>query len=203
MLGRLGAPQNEADSFSLNVFASHNHTEHDASLSRVDVIQGGVDGTICVDRRLVDAMIRDVRDTKQPGVNTRSLGHTRVRREQESMRAGSPPLSELFTGAAQGEAALLAVLFGTGDGDARVAPMEQVRAWMVEERFPVELGYRRSAEVLTGKLLGELSAGIKKFQDLELDQTVADADAATTAGGRKGAGDAHGHHAPGLGGIVH
>jgi len=167
------------------------------------MIQVGIDGIISVNRRLVDAMVGDVRDTKQPGINTRSLGHTRVRREQESMRAGSPPLSELFTGAAQGEAALLAALFGTGDGNARVAPVEQVRTWMVEERFPVELGYQRSAEVLTGELLGELSAGIKKFQDLELDQTVADADDTTTAGGRKGAGDAHDHHAPGFGGIVH
>jgi len=193
MLGKLGAPLNETATFSLDVFAAHNNTEHDASLSRVDILQGGVEGTIRVDRRLVDALIRDVQVTEQPGVNTRSLGHTRGRRERESTQAGSPPLSEFFTSAGQGEAALLAILFGTGEGEGRVAPTGQVKTWLLEERFPVELGYRRSADVLTIAVVGELGASNRRFQDAERNQTLPDADAGTTAGVGKGAGHVRGN----------
>jgi len=162
MVAKLGAPTNLSDTFSLGQFSSHDHTEHDASLTRLDVIQGdAVDVNYGLVQRLLD-------DATFPWLNTTSLGHSRVRREAESIAAGSPKLADRFVSFAQLEASFITLVFGVGgenDTDARGAPKDQVKAWLDEERFPIEKGYDRSATVLTSNLHDALTDGVKKYHD--------------------------------------
>lgn len=94
-------------------------------------------------------MLNDTDPESYPSLNTSSLGRTRVRREAESVAAGSPPLvnSPGFFGSALGEAGLVLLFLGKGDEDgqepdSRSAPKEQVQEWLDYERFPV--GWMRS-----------------------------------------------------------
>jgi len=162
MVSKLGAPRNLSDTFSLGEFSSHDFTEHDASLTRDDVLQG--DATD-VDRGLVQKLIDDA---KIPWLNTTSIGRARARREAESVAAGSPKLSSAFVASGQLESSFLLLVFGVGgedDPDARGAPKEQVKEWLDVECFPVNKGYNRSEMVLTSDLHDALTAGVKKYHD--------------------------------------
>jgi hypothetical protein len=147
MVGKLPSSVRNGTTFNLDNFVAHNYTEHDASLSRQDKIQGS---TKDVDPGLVRLMLAD---SPQPWLNAESIGRSRVRRENESQAIGSPSLSSDFVSFAQLEAAFIIVVFGVGgsesDVDMRVAPSEQVRQWFNEERFPIEAGYYRSQSPLT------------------------------------------------------
>jgi hypothetical protein len=147
MINKLPSPLNESQSFNLADFAAHDYTEHDASLTRADTIQGSV---IDVDPGLVYLMLAD---SPQKWVNTVSIGRSRVRRESESLAIGSPALGSNFTHFAQLEASFIILVFGLGGNqgeiDTRVASKEQVREWFNEERFPIEYGYDRSPILLT------------------------------------------------------
>ncbi|KAF2670824.1 Cloroperoxidase, partial [Microthyrium microscopicum] len=137
-IGALGAPANESASFSLDQLDVHDVDEHDASLTRLDKIQGQ---TLTVQPSLVDALLAD---SDTGFITTNSLAISRVRREKESVAAGSPPLSDHFVGVSLGEAAFVLLVTGLGEGAARQAKKDIVKAWLDEERFPVELGYQRS-----------------------------------------------------------
>jgi hypothetical protein len=93
-------------------------------------------------------------------LTTTSLGKSRVRREKESREAGSPPLSDRFVGVATGEAGLLLLVAGEGDGEARQAMKDLTKTWLIEERFPIEYGYRRSEVPLTMEFLASITAPI-------------------------------------------
>jgi hypothetical protein len=169
MVGKLPSLINEDESFNLDDFSAHDATEHDASLTRADVIQGSV---VDVDPALVHLMLAD---SPQPWLDTESIGRSRVRRESESLAIGSPTLSSNFTQFAQLEASFIILIFGLGgdegDTDARSASKKQVMEWLNEERFPVASGYSRSQIVLTQSLqqsiIGRIGDWYRKFKGEE------------------------------------
>ncbi|KAF2101137.1 Cloroperoxidase [Rhizodiscina lignyota] len=165
MVAKLGSPKNSSKSFTLEDFAAHDHTEHDASLTRLDLIQGS---TIDVSPGLVKMLMDDAPNNY---LDAGSIGKTRARREFESVGIGSPKLSEAFTAFAQLESSFIPLVFGINastDTNDRRAPKDQVKEWLNEERFPVNQGYKRSAEVITRALQTALIADIKASHDLWL-----------------------------------
>ncbi len=125
---------------------SHDVTEHDASITRLDAIQGE---TLTVQRAMVGDLLNDAPDDIGY-LNTTSLGRTRARRESESQAVGSPPLSDDFENLALGEAGLVLLLLGTGDAsnpDGMQALKRDVREWFDVERF--SRGWEKSPTVLT------------------------------------------------------
>jgi hypothetical protein len=160
MVAKLGSPKNMSATFSLADFAAHDFTEHDASLTRIDQLQGDV---IDVQPSLVLLLVED---STTGWLNTASIGRSRARREAESRAIGSPPLSEAFTAFAQLESSFIPLVFGLGDlASTRSAPSEQVKVWLNEERFPSELGYVRSPKPLTIELQASLIDEIKEAHD--------------------------------------
>lgn len=121
-------------------------TEHDASLTRLDAIQGE---TLTVQSVMVGDLLKDAPQSIEY-LNTTSLGRTRARRESESQAVGSPPLPDAFENSALGEAGLVLLLLGTGGAsnpDERQALKCHVEEWFNFERFP--WGWRKSPTVLT------------------------------------------------------
>jgi hypothetical protein len=160
MVAKLGIPKNTSSTFNLADFAAHDFTEHDASLTRLDKIQGS---TVDVQPSLVLLLLED---SSTGWLNTTSIGRSRARREAESRENGSSHLSEAFTAFAQLESSFIPLVFGVGDlASMRSAPSEQVKVWLNEERFPAELGYVRSQVPLTGDLQNSLIEGIKEAHD--------------------------------------
>ncbi|KAF2403478.1 Cloroperoxidase, partial [Trichodelitschia bisporula] len=86
---------------------AHGLTEHDASLTRLDKIQGD---TLRLQPHMLDNMLNDAGPS--PFLNTTSMGRTRARRERESLAAGSPILTSKAQGSCMIEAALVLVLLG-------------------------------------------------------------------------------------------
>jgi len=162
MVAKLGSPKNSSIAFDLADFASHNHTEHDASLTRLDIIRGSISD---IQPSMVDLLLAD---SNTQYLNTSSIGYSRARREAESVAIGSPMLSAAFTSFAQLEASFILVVFGVGglnDTDARDAPKSQIHDWLNNERFPTDYGYERSQTILTSDLQQSLINGIKSFHD--------------------------------------
>lgn len=159
MVAKLSSPKNTSAFFSLADFAAHDFTEHDASLTRQDAIQGNVVDVI------PGLVVLLMNDSVNGWIDTDTIGKSRARRESESRAIGSPPLPERFTSFAQLEASFIPLVFGIG-GDAsapgsRYAPADQLKTWLYEERLPTELGYVRSPVPLTGDLQASLIAGIR------------------------------------------
>ena len=140
----LGVPL--TGTIGLSDLDDHGVTEHDASLTRLDIIQGE---TLLVHPVMVQDMLNDAPyDVNY--LNTTSLGRTRARRESESKAAGSPPLPAGFENLALGEAGLVLLLLGTGgetNPDERQALKWQVGEWFDLERFP--WGWKKSPRILT------------------------------------------------------
>ena len=133
---------------TINLVDTNNHgvTEHDASLTRLDAIQGQ---TLTVQTSMVGSLINDAPQGIQY-LNTTSLGRTRARRESESKAVGSPPLPDNFENLALGEAGLVLLLLGTGGAtnpDERQALKIHVQEWLTLEMFP--FGWQKSPTVLT------------------------------------------------------
>lgn len=164
MVAKLGSPTNTSSSFNLEDFASHDHTEHDASLTRLDVLQGS-------NSDIVPGLVKLLMDDSDTGyINAPSIGKSRFRRECESQAIGSPKLSSAFTAFAQLEASFIPLVFGTGgttkNANNRNAPKTPVRVWLNEERFPSDHGYKRPSTVLTKDLQSAVIAGIKFYHDM-------------------------------------
>jgi hypothetical protein len=164
MVAKLGVPKNASASFNLQDFDAYNFTEHDASLTRLDLIQGS---TIDVQPGLVDLLLLD---SETAWLNASTIGRSRARREAESREIGSPRLSDAFTSFAQLESSFILLVFGVGgmeNGTAytRSAPKKQVQVWLDEERFPDSEGYVRSTQPLTVDLQSSLIAEIKQSHD--------------------------------------
>lgn len=141
---KLGVPLN--GTIDLVDLDNHDVTEHDASLTRLDIIQGE---TLTVQTDMVGDMLNDAPWCTEY-LNTTSLGRTRARRESESQAVGSPPLSDAFENSALGEAGLVLLLLGTGgksNPDERQALKWQVQQWFDLEIFP--WGWQKSPTILT------------------------------------------------------
>ena len=153
---------------TLNNYTTHN--DHDASLSRLDRIQstgqyasGGTPlWTLIPGRDMISKLLADA-----PGqwINTRSLALSRIRRDRESLAAGSPPLDEKDGMAVLNQAAVIIQFIGEGGDpneagiadvdsslgkvmwDARLASKRRVAEWLEFERFPK--GWRRTRHQVT------------------------------------------------------
>ncbi|KAK3063271.1 hypothetical protein LTS18_001747 [Coniosporium uncinatum] len=166
MSAKPGPPKNSSTAVDLEDFAAHDHTEHDALLTRLDVLRGsGID----VDPGRVRLLLKD---SPLPWLNTSSIGRSRARREAESRRIGSLRLSDAFTAFGQLEASFIILAFGIGRGDdtdAWGAPKDQLRTWLNEGRSLSDDGYRRSEEVKTAEIQSSIIAGIKHFYNEFVD----------------------------------
>jgi hypothetical protein len=174
MLTKLGVltndpAQDEALRLDLEQTNVHGKTEHDASITRLDLSQGD---NLHVQVHLVQQFLDDSVPLAYPYLNTSSVGRTRVRRERESLALGNPPLADIFFTGAQGEAALILLIFGEDKGpvtarnaDSRRIPKERLRSWLINEKFPTENGFRRSIRQIQAAENGFLVSGIAKWQD--------------------------------------
>jgi len=146
MLTKLGVPLNSEQRIDLDQTNAHGRTEHDASISRLDLIQGN---NAIVNPSLVQRFLEDTIPLSALFLDTASVARTRLRRERESRQAGSPPLSQVFFDSAQGEAALILLIMSNDLGtvtsqnaDYRQVPKNRVRMWLLDESFPEDLGFR-------------------------------------------------------------
>lgn len=160
MLGKLGVITNNtiADAnlrLDLEKTNVHGKTEHDASITRLDQNQGD---TIPIQANLVQDFLDDTLPITYLHLNSTSIARTRVRRERESLRLGNPPLSKLFFAFSKGEAGLILTIMGDDAGpitaenaETRRAPKERVKVFLLEERFPTDLGFKRPGRVVEQK----------------------------------------------------
>jgi hypothetical protein len=173
MLGKLGVTTNDTEQnaalrIDLEQTNVHDKTEHDASVTRLDLSQGDNKN---VQLTLVQDFLDDTVPFAYGYLNTSSVGRTRVRREKESLALGNPPLADKFFQGAQGEAGLILTTMDDNsspitsqNADYRRAPKERVRSWLVNERFPTEQGFRRPSRVITQQENGFIVQGIAKWQ---------------------------------------
>lgn len=148
LLGLLAADRNYTDTtIDLETLNLHGRNEHDASMSRLDRIQGD---TIHVQPDLVEKILCDTIPEDYPYLNTSSIGRTRVRRENESRAAGSGEPDKNITivpGVAEGALALLFLGEGLGGDAAKMfIKKESLREWLNFERIPK--GFKRSERVI-------------------------------------------------------
>lgn len=153
-MGILSSSENHTEkTINLQDLNLHGKNEHDASMSRLDKIQGD---TLRVQPDLVQKILDDTVPISYPYLNTSSIGRTRVRREKESCAAGSgEPNQKITIGPGVGEGALALIFIGEGvqDGssdaaDRLIVRKERLREWLDLEKIPV--GWRRSKKVVTG-----------------------------------------------------
>jgi len=154
LMGILSSSENHTEkTINLQDLNLHGKNEHDASMSRLDKIQGD---TLRVQPDLVQKILDDTVPISYPYLNTSSIGRTRVRREKESCAAGSgEPNQKITIGPGVGEGALALIFIGEGvqDGssdaaDRLIVRKERLREWLDLEKIPV--GWRRSKKVVTG-----------------------------------------------------
>lgn len=145
---------------TLNNFTTGN--DHDASLSRLDHLAsnartpGGTSlASIVPSQELISQLLSDT-----PGryLTTRSLGLSRLRRNRDSLAAGSPPLRVADKVASFREAGLIIQFIGEGGDpnelgggaevfDQRRAEKRRVGEWLMFERFP--RGWQRTSHQIT------------------------------------------------------
>jgi hypothetical protein len=165
LLGILAQDHDHTDeTINLEDLNFHGHNEHDASMSRLDKIQGD---TIKVQPALVEKMPWDTVPVDYPYLNTSSIGRTRARKEKESRAAGSGQLDKDITikpGVAEGALALIFIREGGyGDANKLFARKERLREWMNYERMPK--GWKRSKRVLvTGDFIPLLNS-VQSWRD--------------------------------------
>lgn len=126
----------------------HGYIEHDASLVHEDTPPGQVYAPTEVKPDLVELLIKDATDTSEAEkreergedqqvkeyktlLGTRAVAQARVRREKQS-----PQLDKLHALIACGEIAVALGILEIKEGTSTGVPVEWVREWMGEERFP-------------------------------------------------------------------
>jgi hypothetical protein len=122
----------------------NNVTEHDASLTRFDAKVGD---NINVNPERVQQVLQD---SPSSTINVLSLVRSRIRVENLTRTDGSPPLSSLAVQLGIKEAALLLLAVGEPSGNTgdRPAPKDRAAVWLTQERFPFELGWKRSDTIV-------------------------------------------------------
>jgi len=201
MLGKLGVLTNDSNTdaqlrVDLEQTNAHGKTEHDASITRLDLIQGD---NKHVQPSLVKEFLEDTIPMAYQYLNTSSIGRTRVRRERESIRLGNPPLSNLFFTSAQGEAALIVLIMSDDNGpvtednaDNRRVPKKRVQSWLANERFPTDEGFKRPSRQIQQPENGFIVQSIAKWQAWMEDSGITDGEQGesqehqSTQGGQKG-----------------
>ncbi|KAI1500618.1 Chloroperoxidase [Biscogniauxia marginata] len=158
-----------------------NATEHPASLTRADSSSGD---SLTLDPARLRALLDD--SPRSEYVTTASLARSRNRveaatRRSAAARGESGELTDAQRSIAVGEASLLLLLMLDGDvpdsaaagataaidyGALR-ARKDMVRAWLREERFPLELGWAPSDREVQLADVGPLSDALSKAQGEE------------------------------------
>ncbi|QDS69699.1 hypothetical protein FKW77_009759 [Venturia effusa] len=165
LLGLLAKDQNHTvQTIDLETLDAHGRNEHDASMSRLDRMQGD---TIHVQTDLVEKILCDTVPEDYPNLNTSSFGRTRVRREKESRAAGSgEPESNTTITPGIAEAALPFIFIGEGLGEdvnKMIVKKEMMREWMDFERIPK--GFRRSKRAIGAADFGPILASVKGWRE--------------------------------------
>lgn len=150
-----------------------NATEHRASLTRDDAEAGD---PLHLNPERLQALLNDAGDAD--ALSVASAARSRLRVQAES---GPPVLTDTQAGTARQEITLLLLVMGegpvppppTGEDGANAdyysgiaAPKERVRAWLEDERLPVELGWAPAERELkladifgvAGAILAEMEA---------------------------------------------
>jgi hypothetical protein len=132
----------------------HDAIEHDASLSRNDASQGD---NHSLQPKLLEALLADA---DGDFLTVESLAKSRVRREKESLAAGSPVLSMKSSTFGYGEAALILQALGIPDaaGNFKV-PKASIRKWIGEEKLPD--GYVKPVKSISFSSTSSLSSTIQ------------------------------------------
>jgi hypothetical protein len=164
--GIQGVPHVEAGPNALNLddLNKHDAIEHDASLTRLDAIQGDNHN---VQPKLVDALLADATGEF---LTVQSLAKSRGRREAESKAAGSPALSAKASTLAYGEAALLLQVLGhlgtaKKDGSEFLVPKAAAKRWLLEEQLPLD--WKKPPYVISLASTTGLSAKVLAAKALE------------------------------------
>jgi hypothetical protein len=116
-------------------------------MTRLDAIQGD---TLNVQNFMVQQISHDVVPVTYPTLNTSSFGRTRIRRINESLSLGSPPLTKSQEASCFAEASLVIVLLGENKGrdpDAISVRKESAVEWFQYEKFPRK--WKRSEKMIT------------------------------------------------------
>ncbi|KAF2422405.1 hypothetical protein EJ08DRAFT_596959, partial [Tothia fuscella] len=90
-------------------------------------------------------------DSPSSNINALTLARSRVRVENITRTDGSPPLSSSAVQLGIKEVALLLVAVGEsppGERADRSAQKDRADVWLTQERFPFELGWKRSDTVV-------------------------------------------------------
>jgi len=114
----------------LDVLRTHNAIEHDASLSRDDIIQGN---NFAINKTLVEQLV-----SVTPGstLSVAELGYIRSLRNTQSQALGSPPLSGKLLFGSLLESALVLNVHGKVAADGSlVAPKDSVKHWFLNEQM--------------------------------------------------------------------
>ena len=124
-----------ASSIDLENLDRHNKIEHDASLTREDVVQGD---NHSMQPQLLQAFLDDAGQNGEP-ITVDTIAKTRKRREAESGADGSPGLDPFRTFLAYGESALLLQALGplsSNDPLNPMVPQDALKQWIGDERLP-------------------------------------------------------------------
>jgi len=142
----------------LHQLRQHNIIEHDASLSRDDVITGD---SWTIDRQLISDMFPEGSDR---GLTFRDIAAVRVKRERLLPKG---KLDWAHNRIALGEASLVIGVWGLGGNgvfENNVVPYQRIRSFFVDERLPPDwmrpefsLGFLKTVE-LGGKMRAEMDA---------------------------------------------
>jgi hypothetical protein len=188
-------PHSAPNALDLSDLNKHDVIEHDASLTRNDAIQGD---NYSVQPNLVQALLADAAGTGSDGVLTiTSLSKSRVRREAESKKAGSPALSSKMATLAYGESALLLQVLGhlgKAAGAEHAVPKAAAQRWLLEEQLPE--GWTKPQQVISKTSTGTLAAKVLAARTVTsaggavagaLEGAAAALGSLVTGGGGKGA----------------
>jgi len=142
----------------LHQLRKHNVIEHDASLSRDDILTGD---SWTVDRRLISDMYPEGSDR---GLTFKDIAAVRVKRERLLPKGR---LDWAHNRIALGEASLVIGVWGLGGNgvfEHNIVPYQRIRSFFVDERLPPDwmrpefsLGFLKTLE-LGGKMRAEMDA---------------------------------------------
>ncbi|KAF8320694.1 Cloroperoxidase [Clavulina sp. PMI_390] len=147
----------------------HNVIEHDASLSRRDVVLGDA---WTIDRKLVRDMETPADGQTHAGLTFTDIARVRVKREKV---VPTGRLDWAHNRIALGESCLVIGVWGLGGGgdfEKNVVPYHRIRSFFVDERLPVD--WKRPEYCLgflkTLNLGGKLRAEMDRLLGLEADE---------------------------------
>ncbi|KAJ2991940.1 hypothetical protein HDV02_003380 [Globomyces sp. JEL0801] len=148
--------EGKKDSFDLVQLRTHNKIEHDVSLVREDALVGN---NFLVNQNLLNQLISFSSDKKT--ISLQDLANFR-RQRYADCKASNKNLSYSTkqNGIAFGEAAILFLLLSPDHNSANV-PISYIKAFLGEERLPIEEGWTKPTKSLGTFKVGLTTADLK------------------------------------------